>query len=260
LKKESLVGINKALRSLFRRLGIELQLMPLPKRTTAPSSSEFAQKMMNSSVNWLRVPMYDAIFSCLNKDLPSGFFKDKVAIEIGGSEGSIASMLKSLGASLEVAPNYPEVDVERLPYKPASYDVIVLDQTLEHLRHPWIAVDQLRRVLRPGGLAICTSVFVYPLHKFGPYDDYYRFSPEGFRAIFEGFKVLSADGWGSAEVLRMAYDHSERGPEGSDPVSKLEAKSKGLYDYSDKMNYVMTWCVAQKVDVGGFFGGGESLR
>jgi len=247
LSNASLLRITRALQSALRRFGVELQVMPIPKRTIFSASPEFAAKILDSKVNWLRVPMYDAIFACLNGDLPSGFFRDKVAIEIGGSEGSIAGILESLGARVEIAPNYPKVDVEKLPYASGSYDVVVLDQTLEHLKHPWVAAEEIKRVLRPNGLSICTSVFVYPLHKFGAYDDYYRFSPAGLRAVFEGYKVISAAGWGNAETLKLAYDHSERGPEGSDPVSKAQAKRMGIYDYTDKMNYIMTWCVAQKI-------------
>ena len=235
------------MQSACRRFGIELQVMPIPKkRSTTPVSGEVDQTILDSSVNWLRVPMYQAIASSLRNDVGPDYFRSKVAIEVGGSEGTIARTLESLGAAVEVAPNYPAVDVEGLPYRDGSYDVIILDQVFEHLKHPWRAADEIKRVLRPNGLSICTSVFVYPLHKFGVYEDYYRFSPEGLRIIFENFKIVSSEGWGSAQVLRMAYGHSDRGPEGSDPISKHEAKRLGIYEFGDQMNYIMTWCIAKK--------------
>ena len=89
-------------------------------------------------------------------------------------------------------------------------------------------------------------MFVCPLHRFGAYRDYYRFSPEGLSTIFERFKIVAPDGWGNSAVLRLAHDHSDRGHEGSAPVSKPEAGKLGLYSYTDKMNYVMTWCIAMK--------------
>lgn len=46
-------------------------------------------------------------------------------------------------------------DVERgLPYADASMDIVVCEQVLEHLAHPAQVLDEIRRVLRPGGIAI----------------------------------------------------------------------------------------------------------
>jgi SAM-dependent methyltransferase len=234
------------MRDAFERVGIEFQVMPIPKRKTIAADAERGNLLIDDSVNWLRIPMYNSIDSVLLKSLGSEFFRGKVAIEIGGSEGTIAKILRSLGAAVQVAPDYPRVDVENLPYEPESCDIVVLDQILEHLRHPWIAVEQIRRVLKKNGLCICTSVFIYPIHHGGNYGDYYRFSPDGFRAIFEGFNILSADGWGNADVLRLTYNHSDRGPEGTNPITRPEAQRLGIYNRTDTMNYMMTWCIAQR--------------
>lgn len=234
-----------ATRAMFRRVGLEFQLVPIPKQGVIGNRTS-SGSLIGPSVDWLRVPMYDSIYSTLSKNLGRDFFKGKVAVEIGGSEGTIAGMLESLGAVVQVAPDYPRVDVENLPYPQESYDIIVLDQIFEHLPHPWKAVEQVGRALKKNGLCICTSVFVYPLHHGGNYGDYYRFSPDGFRTIFEGFKIISSDGWGSAEVVRLVYNHSDRGPEGTSPITKPDAERLGLYNRTDAMNYMLTWCIAQK--------------
>ncbi len=244
--KDSLYRINKMMRNAFERIGIELQIMPIPKRKTIAVNNDAGGLPMDDSVNWLRIPMYNSIYSVLLKSLGPEFFRGKVAIEIGGSEGTIAKMLRLLGATVQVAPDYPRVDVENLPYRPESCDIIVLDQILEHLRHPWIAVEQVRRVLKKSGLCICTSVFIYPIHHGGNYGDYYRFSPDGFKAIFEDFKIISSDGWGNAEILRLTYNHSDRGPEGTNPITRAEAERLGVYNHTDTMNYMMTWCIAER--------------
>jgi SAM-dependent methyltransferase len=243
--KDALFRMSKTMRAALERAGIEFQLVPIPKRVAVVGKKSFGSPLIDSSVDWLRVPMYDSIYSTLSKDLGREFFKEKVAVEIGGSEGTIARMLESFGATIQVAPDYPRIDVEDLPYQQESCDIIILDQIFEHLRHPWRATEQIRRVLKKNGLCICTSVFVYPIHHGGNYGDYYRFSPEGFRAIFEGFKIISSDGWGNAEVLRLIYNHSDRGPEGTSPITKPEAERLGIYNYTDAMNYMMTWCIAQ---------------
>ncbi len=244
--KDALYKVNKLLQSAFDRVGIEFQMMPKLKQRGTLAATGAGGPFMGDSVNWLRIPMYGAIYSSLSKGLGAGFFKGKLAIEIGGSEGTIVRMLQSLGANVQIAPDFPRIDVEKLPYDKESYDVIVLDQTFEHLKHPWVAVEEVRRVLKKDGICICTSVFMYPIHHGGNYGDYYRFSPDGFRAIFEGFKIVSSDGWGSAEVLKLTYNHSDRGPEGTNPITRSEAERSGIYERTDAMNYMMTWCIAQK--------------
>jgi SAM-dependent methyltransferase len=243
--RDALYKVNELLSSAFGRVGIEFQMKPKPKRKAISVVGE-EEAYMTPAVNWLRVPMYRSIFASLTKDFGKDFFKGKSAVEIGGSEGSIKRMLLALGSNVQLAPDFPKLDVEDLPYAPESFDVVVLDQTFEHLKHPWKAVEQIDRVLKKGGVCVCTSVFIYPLHHGGEYGDYYRFSPDGFRALFEGFKVVSSEGWGSGELLKLVYGHSERGPEGTAPISVADAKKIGMYERTDTMNYMFTWCIVQK--------------
>lgn len=221
-------------------MGVDFYLLPLPKKR--PLQVGIEDWLLNGNVNWLRVPMYASIAERLRPlDI-----KDKRAIEIGGSEGTLRELIEGLGAKVEVAANYPALDVEDLPYD-GCFDVVVLDQVLEHVKHPWLVPASVARALKPGGICIATSVFVYPGHKGANYDDYYRFSPKGFATLFEeGFEILSADGWGNAETMRLVYDHSEKGPEGSPIMSKQAVKERGLYAYTDDTNYIMTWCIAKK--------------
>lgn len=231
----------------MKRLGFELYVLPLPvaTREAAVGSDD---TLIHDDTNWVRVPMYQRMESVLSKELGAGYFEGKNGIEIGGSEGTLVGMLRKLGARVEIAPEYPSVDVERLPYRDGSYDLVILDQVLEHVRRPWKAVEEIKRVLKPGGVSVCTSVFIYPIHKgfsleFG---DYYRYSTDGLRSLFEGFEIITANGWGNARVLRLAYDQSERGPEGPPPLPKERLRASGLYDYVDGMNHIVTWCIARK--------------
>lgn len=47
-----------------------------------------------------------------------------------------------------------QVDLCELPFEDASYDIVYASHVLEHVREDRIALAQIRRVLRPGGLAI----------------------------------------------------------------------------------------------------------
>jgi len=234
--------------AFMRRLGLEFYVAPLPKKTAAQEGAT-RNRLLDGNVNWLRVPMYSAISEEIANQGRGGLLRGKKAIELGGSEGTLLSALRENGVLTEVAPDYPVIDVEKVPFPDGSYDIILLDQVLEHVKHPWRATQEVHRLLKGEGFCICTSVFVYPIHKgfVGSFGDYYRFSPDGFGSLFEGFKILKSGGWGNAEIMRLVYTHSERGPEGAAPISKQQAKESGLYDYSDGMNYLMTWCIAQKV-------------
>lgn len=52
---------------------------------------------------------------------------------------------------------YPEVDIHNLPYADTSFDLIVHSDTVEHVENPVHALQECRRVLRPGG-ALCFTV------------------------------------------------------------------------------------------------------
>ncbi len=231
----------------MRRLGLELYVAPLPKKTATPRGMSHSE-LLDGGANWLRVPMYSALFDHIADQDRAGLLRGKKAIELGGSEGTLLGALKEKGVLTEVAPDYPSIDIEKIPFPDQSYDIVVLDQVLEHVKHPWRATQEIHRLLKSGGVCISTSVFVYPIHKgfVGSFGDYFRFSPEGFDNLFEGFKILNSGGWGNAETMKLVYTHSERGPEGAPPLSKQQAKERGLYDYSDGMNYLMTWCIAEK--------------
>jgi len=48
-------------------------------------------------------------------------------------------------------------DLERLPFTPCSFDVVVCFEVIEHVHRGELALDELRRVLRPGGVLIVSS-------------------------------------------------------------------------------------------------------
>jgi ubiquinone/menaquinone biosynthesis C-methylase UbiE len=48
-------------------------------------------------------------------------------------------------------------DLERLPFAPRSFDVVVCFEVIEHVRRRELALDELRRVLRSGGVLIVSS-------------------------------------------------------------------------------------------------------
>lgn len=74
----------------------------------------------------------------------------------------------------------------------ASHDLVICTALLEHVAEPGRLVEQLRRILRPGGRAIVTGSAVFPFH--GTPHNYFHYTPNGLRHLF-------AD-WSRFEVLR----------------------------------------------------------
>lgn len=55
-----------------------------------------------------------------------------------------------------------------------SYDYVVSTSMLEHTPHPWRVVEEVFKVLRPGGIFYLSAPWMFPLH--GEPHDYWRFS------------------------------------------------------------------------------------
>lgn len=88
----------------------------------------------------------------------------------------------------------PEVDLRRrtdgefvtyegfeLPFEDRSFDLVFSHQVLEHVRKPELALSEVARVLRPGGL------FIGQTSQFEPYHSYslWNFTVYGFKRIAE---------------------------------------------------------------------------
>jgi SAM-dependent methyltransferase len=77
-----------------------------------------------------------------------------------------------------------------LPFEDAAFDGVVLKDVLEHLQEPVLAVREVRRVLRPGGMVFASS----PDAQRWVWDDYTHrrpFTRKSFRLLFQdhGFHV-----------------------------------------------------------------------
>lgn len=88
--------------------------------------------------------------------------------------------------------NRPDLcaDLHRLPFPNETFDAVFSIAVLEHCRRPWVAMRELRRVLRPGGHLLLSLPFMQPAHA-NP-NDYFRFTAEGMRelALDAGLAVL----------------------------------------------------------------------
>ena len=74
-------------------------------------------------------------------------------------------------------------DLERtpLPLQSASFDVVIMNNTLEHIYHARELVAEAVRVLREGGIIIITVPCLFPIHP-SP-RDYWRFTDDALRTM-----------------------------------------------------------------------------
>lgn len=70
----------------------------------------------------------------------------------------------------------------------AEFDMVVCTHVLEHVADPFAAVAEIRRVLKPGGIAFVVVPLNFRIH--GPLPDNWRFTEHGCRALFRQFVTV----------------------------------------------------------------------
>lgn len=156
-----------------------------------------------------RYQMYTRIFSSL--DLPLGgkilgisglkYFK-------GSPHYTPPREIIAKGADVTEV-DYPSVDMRHLPFPANVFDIVIADQVIEHIEgNVEEAIREVHRVLKPGGIAIITSVFMFPVH-WGP-KDMWRFSPDGLRYLCRNFsEIIQCEGWGNRYYHALAIFHKK---------------------------------------------------
>lgn len=139
---------------------------------------------------------------------------------------------------------YPEVDMQALPYPENTFDFVISDQVIEHLENPTKAIGESYRVLKKNGIAIHTTTFVNFLHPVPK--DFWRFSPDALRYLCKDFsEILHCEGWGNRIALLLFFFFWER----LDLVN-IPDTPRGLKYYISNWNEprfpIVTWIVARK--------------
>lgn len=78
------------------------------------------------------------------------------------------------------------------------FDVVLCAEVLEHCLNPFSAIEEMRRIIKPGGILLLTTPFNFRIH--GPLPDCWRFTEHGLRALLSDF----------VDVRIEALDDSER--------------------------------------------------
>ena len=113
-------------------------------------------------------------------------------LDLGAQNGPYASHFpRRVALDLRPASGVHVIgDAQALGLADASFDVVLCTEVLEHVPEPQRAVDEMFRVLKPGGRLLLTTRFLFPIHD-APHD-YFRYTKYGLRHLFEtnGFDVV----------------------------------------------------------------------
>jgi SAM-dependent methyltransferase len=136
--------------------------------------------------------------------------------------------------------DYDTTDVvgvgEMLPFIDGAFDAVISLSVLEHVKDPFQCAKEISRVLKPGGILICSVPFLQPYH--GYPDHYYNMTYQGLKNIFEGHlevdkieideKALPI--WSLTWILRIWSE----GLSGAAKDEFLQLKVSDLIDTADK--------------------------
>ena len=123
----------------------------------------------------------------------------KTVLEVGSYDvnGSLRPYLESLhptsylGVDIQPGPMVDEIcNVNDLVtrFGVSAFDVVVCTESLEHMADWRRAISEMKRVLKPGGKLLVTTVGIgFPYHPHP--EDYWRFEPADMRQIFSDCRI-----------------------------------------------------------------------
>jgi SAM-dependent methyltransferase len=93
----------------------------------------------------------------------------------------------------------PRVNVvakgEQIPLGSEQFDLVICTQVLEYIAEPGVVIEEIRRVLKPGGYLVLSVPAVFP-HDCG--GDTWRFLPQGVRLLLRSFSEVDLVAEGSS--------------------------------------------------------------
>ncbi|MFI5166980.1 MAG: methyltransferase domain-containing protein [Thermoanaerobaculales bacterium] len=97
-------------------------------------------------------------------------------------------------------------DAHDVPFEDRVFDGVVAQAVLEHVADPYRCVEEVHRLLNPGGLVYAEVPFMQQVHM-GRHD-FTRFTYLGLRRLFRGFKEIESGATcGPGMALAWAYEY-----------------------------------------------------
>lgn len=109
-------------------------------------------------------------------------------------------------------------DVKKTPFSDNTVDFAVIDAVLEHVPEPHAVVNEIYRIMKPGGSVFCVVPFIHPYH--GYPKNYFNISKDGLSYLFRHFSRCEIGSYRGptsaiinliAEYVVIAFSGNEKG-------------------------------------------------
>jgi len=119
--------------------------------------------------------------------------KGLLALNIGSGNSHISDSIYNVDIF-----SYDNVDIvcdiEKLPFKDNTVDIIFNIAVLEHVENPQNVINEIHRVLKPNGIVYTAFPFMQGFHA-SPYD-FTRVTEEGIKILHKDFSLLEVKPFG----------------------------------------------------------------
>jgi len=148
--------------------------------------------------NWLVLRERRKIFDSWLRQLQS---RELDVLDVGGRIQPYRALLTNrlrryIAVDLRLT---PLVDVmaraEHLPLGDDQFDLVICTQMLEYVAQPSLVIDEIHRVLRPGGALLLSVPSACPTDAA---EECWRFLPQGLRCLLAGFTRVEVAAEGSS--------------------------------------------------------------
>lgn len=124
------------------------------------------------------------------RELLDTFEEESVVVVLGSG----TTRLRPQVINMDIFP-LPNVDImadiKKTPFRGNSVDYVIVDNVLEHVPEPHKCVDEIHRILKPGGKVACITPFVFPYHAYPKH--YCNFSRDGLEFLFRKFSACKIE-------------------------------------------------------------------
>lgn len=170
-----------------------LRLLAKQEQTIENSPDEVVRQQQIIENHWKKYKKrHDRIGDWLKETVDLG--KVKKVLEIGGRENPYSHLFgseidyKNLDLGFE-SENTIIADITNCPEIESNcYDLVLSVDVFEHIHSPWLAGQEITRILKPGGISFHSTLFSWRYHPCPK--DYFRYTPEALKHIFKDLNCI----------------------------------------------------------------------
>lgn len=127
--------------------------------------------------------------------------------EIGAAHPHVVGIDRIMpdAESRETGARFLRADLNGIPLEPASFDLIVSFQVIEHLEDPSVYLEAIRSLLRPGGMALITTPNLLQSDKVNPFHVHEYEAEELRQTLLPYFGEVEMRGVGATPAVAAYY-------------------------------------------------------